>query len=384
MLTATLALVTLIGIEKIATFVVMLSILVVLHELGHFVVARRCGVRVNEFAVGMGPKVVGWTSPRSGTLYSLRVLPIGGFCLMEGEDNKHSEAEQQRDFRAHATEGRPEPSGNANFQAKSPLQRLAIVAAGPISNFVLCYVILLAGAVAFGVQSDNVQPLVGDVVAGMPAAQAGIRPGDRIVQLDGTPVSSGKALVDAIHASLGKRLHVVYERDGQQTAIDVTAKACPPPHKDMGCIGFTPFPQYQHVGFGTAVADSGVQFLNIADETVGMVALLATHFAKYADQVSGPIGMAQMSATVQDWGWGPYFSFAALISFALGLFNLLPVPALDGGRAAFIVAELIRGRPVDPEKEAMVHVAGFAVLMAVVLLVAFHDIVRIATGNGVL
>ena len=94
--------------------------------------------------------------------------------------------------------------------------------------------------------------------------------------------------------------------------------------------------------------------------------------------------MGQVAATVQDWGWGPYFSLAATISFALGLFNLLPIPALDGGRAAFIIAELIRGRPVDPEKEAMVHIAGFAALMALIMLVAFHDIVRIVSGQGVM
>jgi regulator of sigma E protease len=109
-----------------------------------------------------------------------------------------------------------------------------------------------------------------------------------------------------------------------------------------------------------------------------------TQFSKYSPQVSGPIGMGQAAATVQDWGWGPYLTFAATISFALGLFNLLPIPALDGGRAAFIIAELIRGRPVDPEKEAMVHLAGFAALIALVMLVAFHDITRIVTGQGVL
>ena len=112
--------------------------------------------------------------------------------------------------------------------------------------------------------------------------------------------------------------------------------------------------------------------------------LLVTQFAKYAPEIAGPIGMGQVAATVQDWGWGPYFSLAATISFALGLFNLLPIPALDGGRAAFIVAELIRGRPVDPEKEAMVHIAGFAALMALIMLVAFHDIVRIVSGQGIM
>jgi regulator of sigma E protease len=375
-----LAIVTLIGIEKVLTFLVMLSVLIVLHELGHFVLARRNGVRVNEFSVGFGPKLLGWTSPRSGTHYSLRALPIGGYCSMEGEDSKTSEAEQQRAFLS----GRHYADGN--FQAKSPWRRLSIVLAGPFANFLLCYAILLVGALAFGVASDKAnQPVVGEVLPGSPAAIAGLRPGDRIVALDNIEIVNGKKLVDTIHASLARRLDLVYERNGARTEVFVTPRACPAQvGKGLGCIGFSPVPAYERVGLARAVSESAQEFGAIADQTLGGIALLVTQFNKYAPQIAGPIGMGQVAATVQDWGWGPYFSLAATISFALGLFNLLPIPALDGGRAAFIIAELIRGRPVDPEKEAMVHIAGFAALMALIVLVAFHDIARIVNGQGVL
>jgi regulator of sigma E protease len=358
----------------------MLSVLIVLHELGHFFVARRVGVRVNEFAVGMGPKLLGWTSPRSGTLYSLRALPIGGYCAMQGEDGKTSEAEQQREFReAHQPE-------SDNFQAKSAWNRLVIVLAGPAANFVLCYAILLVAALAFGVAGNENQPVVGMIVKGSAAAVAGLQPGDRIVEIDGVPIRNGAILVDTIHASLGRKLDLVYQRNGLRTEVFVTPAACaiPPGKRGWGCIGFAPVPAYQRVGAWEAVGVSGVEFRNVAENTVGSVVLLVTQFSKYAPQLSGPIGIGQVATTVQDWGWGPYFSLAATISFALGLFNLLPIPALDGGRAAFIVAELIRGKPVDPEKEAIVHIAGFAALMALMLLVAFHDIVRIASGEGVM
>jgi regulator of sigma E protease len=374
-----IAVVTLVGIEKVITFLVMLSILVVLHELGHFVLARRNGVRVNEFSVGFGPRLAEWTSPRSGTRYALRIFPIGGYCAMEGEDNKTSEAQQQREFLSTRA------GADGNFQAKSPWRRLAIILAGPFANFVLCYVILLIGALAFGVASDKAQPVVGEVIAGSPAQIAGIRPGDRIVSLNGVAITNGKMLVDTIHASLGKRLDLTYERNGTRTEIYVTPKPCPASvGKSLGCIGFSPVPAYERVGFAEAVRQSGAEFSSIADQTLAGIVLLVTQFAKYAPQVSGPIGMGQVAVTVQDWGWGPYFSLAATISFALGLFNLLPIPALDGGRAAFIIAELIRGRPVDPEKEAMVHVAGFAALMALIMLVAFHDIARLVNGQGVM
>jgi regulator of sigma E protease len=391
----------------------MLSVLIVLHELGHFVLARRNGVRVNEFAVGFGPKLLAWTSPRTGTVYTVRALPIGGFCAMEGEDNKVSEAQQQRDFlagkrdqeqlpatsmfssveaadnRVDSSQAQASPAetlSESNFQAKSPWRRLAIILAGPLANFVLCYAILLVGALAFGVASDKTnQPIVGEVLPSSPAAIAGIRPGDRIVAIDNRAIASGKMLVDTIHAALGKKLDLVYERNGARTEVYVVPKSCPAQvGRNLGCIGFSPVPAYVHVGFGPALRQSADQFGAIASQTFGGIALLVTQFSKYAPQIAGPIGMGQVAATVQDWGWGPYFSLAATISFALGLFNLLPIPALVGGRAAFIVAELIRGRPVDPEKEAMVHIAGFAALMALIMLVAFHDISRIVSGQGVM
>jgi regulator of sigma E protease len=361
---------------KIAIFVATLSILVVLHEYGHFLIARRNGVRVNEFAVGMGPKIFGWTSPRSGTLYSFRALPIGGFCAMEGEDNKTSEAEQQREFIQA-------PVDNANnFQAKSPWSRLAIVLAGPIANFILCYVILLIAALTFGAQGDTPEAVVGPLVGGSPGQIAGLHAGDRIVELNGKSIKDGTQLVGTIHASLGKQLDLVYARDGTRTEVFLKTMPCPQ-DKKLGCIGFSPIGTFHRVGFVEAFVVSGRDFVGIADQTVGNLVLLATHFSTYASQVSGPIGMGQAATAYQDFGWGLYLRFAALISFALGVFNLLPLPALDGGRAAFIVAELIRGKPVDPEREAVVHIAGFAALMALMLVIALHDVTRIVSGHGV-
>jgi regulator of sigma E protease len=376
-----LAIVTLASIGKIVTFLVMLSILIVLHEYGHFLVARRNGVRVNEFSVGMGPLITSWTSPRTGTQYSLRALPIGGYCAMEGEDNKTSEAEQQREFRAAPTDV---PN---NFQAKNPWNRLSIILAGPVANFILAYVILLLGAVAFGVPSDHLdRAVVTAVVAGSPADQHGLKPGDRIlsVSADGKKVTNANALVTTIHASLGKTIDVTYERDGIAKMIELAPAPCPPQvGVKLGCIGFSPEPAFERVGLLSAIQYSGLEYANVADQTFMSLGLLVTHFTKYAGQVSGVVGMGQVAGIVQDFGWGPYLSLAATISFALGLFNLLPIPALDGGRAAFIVAELLRGKPIDPDKEALVHVAGFAALMALMLLVAFHDLARIFSGQGV-
>ena len=225
------------------------------------------------------------------------------------------------------------------------------------------------------------------VVAGSPADQHGLKPGDRIVSVsaNGKKVTNANALVTTIHDSLGKTIDLTYERDGVAKMIEIAPAPCPPEvGTKLGCIGFSPEPAFERVPLVSAVRYSALEFAGVADQTFMSLGLLVTHFTKYAGQISGPVGMGQIAGIVQDFGWGPYFSFAATISFALGLFNLLPIPALDGGRAAFIIAELLRGKPIDPDKEAVVHIAGFAALMALMLLVAFHDIARIVSGQGVL
>ena len=374
-----LTLPNLIGIEKIVVFLVMLSILIVLHEGGHFLVARLNRVRVNDFAVGMGPTLLKWTSPRSGTNYRLNLFPIGGYCAMQGEDGKTSEAEQQRDFRG---EGSYAPD---NFQAKTPLRRLAIVVAGPIANFILALALFFGAAVLFGVPSDEAAPQIAGLQDNMPAKLAGMQVGDTIVRVNDTAIANGDMLVKLIHGSAGKRLHIVFERDGVQHAVDLTAVPRKDPSgsgKIVGLTGFIPRAVFKPVGPIAAIPIAWTAFTSGIEQQLGGIIALVSHPAANAGQLHGIVGIAQVAGQVQDFGWAPYISLAAAISISLGIFNLLPVPALDGGRAAFIVVEMLRGRPVDPEKEAYVHLGGFAVLIALILMVSYRDIARIISGQG--
>ncbi|MDQ6929918.1 MAG: M50 family metallopeptidase [Candidatus Eremiobacteraeota bacterium] len=365
--------------EKVLTFLFMLSLLVVLHELGHFLVARRNGVRVNEFAVGFGPKLVKWTSRNTGTTYAINLLPIGGYCAMQGEDGKSTEAEQKREFiSAGGHEG-------DNFQSKTTWQRFAIVVAGPIANFILAFFILFAAASIFGVKGDANQPIVGPLVAGMPAQKAGVQVGDKVVSIDGVAVANGTRLIETIHHSLGKHLKMTLSRDNVAYTVDLVPATCPPPNPKgaNGCIGFTPVPVIVHVGLAQALDESVADMRNMWDQTIGGLGLLISHPRQYGGNVTGIVGMERAASAYQDFGPALYLQLAALISFTLGVFNLLPFPALDGGRAVFIVAEMLRGKPVDPEKEALVHVAGFAVLMLVMIAVTYHDIANLIAGKGV-
>jgi regulator of sigma E protease len=364
--------------EKLLLFLVMLSVLVVLHEYGHFLLARRNGVRVNDFALGMGPTLLKWTSKRSGTNYRLNLLPIGGYCAMQGEDGKTTESEQRREFLASGAGEQDD-----NFQAKSPLQRLSIVVAGPIANFVVALVLLFVSAAVFGVADQLPTTKVYQLTPGFPAEAAGIRPGDDIVAIDGVPMHDGEQLVHTIYARPGKAIRVTYRRDGRDTTVAITTRTmADAAGKPQGRIGFSPMPSLRRASIPEAASYAWNQFAAIVNGTLGVLGHLVTNFAGTASQIQGPIGIAQVSSQVADFGAGAYLSLAAALSISLGIFNLLPIPALDGGRGIFILVEMLRGKPVDPGKEALVHVGGFAALMVVMLAVAYHDIVRIVAGKA--
>ncbi len=380
------------GIGKIAVFLLMLSVLVVLHEYGHFIMARLNGVRVNDFAVGFGPTLLKWTSPRSGTNYRLNLLPIGGYCAMQGEDGKTSEAEQQRHFREGndagnfgviaATAAGAVYAGD-NFQAKTPLRRLSIIVAGPIANFLLAYAILFVAAVTFGIASNTSSTKIGPVEAGSPAAKAGLQIGDQVDTVDGVRYANGEKLVAKIRASAGVPLRLAFTRHGAQQSVTVTPRADKDGGKTIGRVGFIRIPEFQRVSPLAALPIAATEFGNGLVGQLSGYAQLLSHPARMAASVSGPIGMSRAASAYQDLGWGLYLGLAAMISIALGVLNLLPFPALDGGRAVFIVAEMLRGRPVEPDKEALVHVTGFAVLMVLMVFVAYRDIANILTGKGV-
>ena len=364
--------------DKLLLYLAMLSVLVILHEYGHFILARRNGVRVTDFALGMGPTLAKWTSPRSGTIYRLNAFPIGGYCQMKGEDGKTNEAEQQREFRNGAV-----VHDHDNFQAKTPLQRLAIVLGGPAANFIVALVLLVAGGLIFGIPGRTPSTVIQQLQPAMPAQQAGLRPGDRITAIDGVGIVDGNALVDLIHRSAGKPLHVTYVRDGHVAQVTAVPKLSPGPDgKTEGHLGFVPLTQPERASFGDVMDWSWRNFAGITTSTFGALGALVSHPAAVAGQLQGPVGMAKAAGQAAELGPLWFITLAALISVNLGIFNLLPIPALDGGRGVFILVEMLRGKPVDPEKEALVHFGGFAVLIALMIAVSFHDVVRWKAGTG--
>ena len=260
--------------EKLLLFLVMLSVLVVLHEYGHFLLARRNGVRVDDFALGMGPTLLKWTSKRSGTNYRLNLFPIGGYCAMKGEDGKTTEAEQQRAFRNDGLHD------DDNFQAKTPLQRLAIVVAGPVANFIVALVLLFVSYAVFGVADRAPTTKVYQLVPGYPAQKAGLHPGDVITQIDGVTMRDGDQLVHTIYASPGKTLHVTYVRDGRPAEVDIVTKTVPDGHgKAQGRLGFSPMPAMRPASIPEAAVGAWSQFGLVFMGTLNVLGQLVTNFS---------------------------------------------------------------------------------------------------------
>lgn len=328
----------------ILSFIFVFGMIVFAHELGHFLTAKYNGIKVHEFALGMGPAIV--KKQGAETLYSLRAFPIGGFVKMEGED------EASEDPRS--------------FSNKKPYQRLLVLAAGAFMNFVLAYVLLVIIMFAMGSPSN----IVGDIVPDYPAVQAGIIANDEIVSINGVAIKNWDAVIENINNSKGETLtiEVLRGRDERLT-FDVVPRV----REDGGYqIGIqTKFVKRIDQSFGMAWK----QFVSFFTDIFKFFTSIGK--SEVEAELVGPVGLVSIIGEVSRQGIMNLLLLAAYISINLGIVNLLPFPALDGGRIIFVIIEMIMGKPIDREKEGYVHFIGFAILMALMVFLVFKDISRL-------
>lgn len=328
----------------ILSFIFVFGMIVFAHELGHFLTAKYNGIKVHEFALGMGPVLL----KRQGaeTLYSLRAFPIGGYVKMEGED------EASEDPRS--------------FSNKKPLQRLLVLAAGAFMNFVLAYVLLVIIMFSMGSPSN----IVGDIVPDYPAVEAGIIAGDEIVSINGEEIKNWDAVIENINSSNGETLTIEVIRDGDEK---LTFDVVPRVRDDGGYqIGIqTKFVKRIDQAFGMAWK----QFVSFFTDIFKFFTSIGK--SEVDAELVGPVGLVSIIGEVSRQGIMNLLLLAAYISINLGIVNLLPFPALDGGRIIFVVIEMIMGKPIDREKEGYVHFIGFAILMALMVFLVFKDISRL-------
>lgn len=324
----------------------MLLVLVIPHEWGHLIVAKLCGVKVNEFSVGMGPLL--FKRQKGETQYSVRLLPLGGYCAMEGEE------ESSDDPRAYSN--------------KSNLQKVAILLAGVTMNVIIAILAVTIAYTIGGVPSNT----LGGVDAGSPAAAGGLQAGDKIIEIDGNAVNSWNDIlidIDAYHE--GDRLEIVYKRDGDAKTAFVTPEYNSETERYMIGIsaGVTRDPLTCITYGARATWDLGKM----------MIEAFQSMFKRgiSRDDVAGPVGLVRVVGQASSYGIESYLMLLALVSLNLALFNIIPIPGLDGGKIFFIILKVISGGRINDDMEYKATVVGMVLLITLFILVTYNDIMNI-------
>lgn len=330
--------------------IIIFGALIFVHELGHFTVAKINDVRVDEFALGMGPKIAG--IKKGETLYSLRAFPLGGFVRMAGMEPGEEEDDDPR-----------------GFNKKTVLQRAAVIFAGPFMNFVMALFLFIMVFMVMGVPS-NVN-VIGQVIPDNPAAQAGLRDGDRIVAIEGKEVNTWMELVTTIHTHPGKEIRVTFVRDQKEQTVSMVTEI--DPQSGQGRIGI--MQSWEKKGFFASIALGMRQAYEFTKLLIVALGQMITGMV--APEVAGPVGVVQMVGEVARFGIASLLTFAGILSINLGVINLFPIPALDGSHLVFLGLEGLRGRPIDPAKQNMIHLVGFALLMILMVVITYQDILRL-------
>ena len=335
---------------SIIVTIVILCVLIVVHEFGHFIVAKINGVYVEEFSLGMGPKLLQWG--KKETRYSVRLLPIGGYVKMCGED------EDSENPRA--------------FCNKSVLQRMAIIFCGPFMNFLIAIVFFMVAYMYFGAPSPSTT--LGEIVKDSPAAVAGLETGDKVYAIDGVEVNSWNEMVEQIRSKPNQEIVFEYEHDGeleQTTIIPILDET-----GSYGIIGVT-----QSIEKANVIASIKTGFMQTYQFTKLMIVSLVDMVTGDAPvEVGGPVMIEQTVDAYMQEGFMYLFLLAGILSINLGIINLLPIPALDGSRLVFLLIEGIRRKPVPSDKEAMVHFIGLIAMFGLMIFITYQDILRITTG----
>lgn len=345
------------NIISIIIAIIIFSIIILFHELGHFLLAKSNGIRVNEFSLGLGPTLFGLK--KGETRYSLKLLPFGGACMMEGEDEESDDAR--------------------SFYSKSVWARISVVAAGPVFNFIMAFLlsVILIGSIGVDL------PVLSGVMEDYPAEAAGMKEGDEIVRLDQKRILCYREISMYLYYHDGEEVNVTYKRDGQtmQTVLK------PKYNEESGryLVGFLSNSARTKLGIGATLRYSVHEVKYWIESTIKGLGMLVTGRASIND-MSGPVGIVRTigeTYTESVKQSGHYLAMmnmlnmSILLSANLGVMNLLPIPALDGGRLLFLIIEAIRRKRIDANKEGFVHFVGLMILLGLMALVLFNDVRKI-------
>ena len=364
-------------ITLIAALIVF-SAVIAIHEFGHFAVAKLCGIQVNEFSIGMGPVL--WKKNHKGTQYSLRALPVGGFVALEGEESPESQqaeqARDQQDASPEAADGAEPPVGIPLNEA--PVwQRILVMAAGAFMNFVLGFavLVLLVAAQEGVLTSKTIYSIEENALCG----QTGLQPGDEILAVNGRRCFVANDILYELMRTEQYRARFTVKRDGQTVELpdvqfDTWQDADGGVHMTLGFVVYgirkTPASVLKEA-WNSTLYYGRIVFTSLADLLKGRESI---------NNLSGPVGIVTAIGQAASYGWRDVLELLALITINLGIFNLLPFPALDGGKVVFLVIEGVTGHAVPEKLQGVLTVAAFGLLFGLMLFATYNDIIRLVTG----
>jgi regulator of sigma E protease len=367
-------------IGYIVPFLFVLTIVVFFHELGHFMMARLCGIKVLVFSIGFGPEITGFND-RYGTRWKLSAIPLGGYVKFFGDENAASVPDQG----AAAVMTDAERKDSFVFQPVA--SRAAVVAAGPIANFVLAIAIFAVIFMTVGKQTTSAR--VDSVQAGSAAQTAGFMPGDLVLSINGEKIESFSDMQRVVSISAGEPLTVVVDRGGAQVSLKATPQLRE--IKDnfgnvhrLGVLGISRSMspgdvKTEKAGPVRAVVMGAQETWFVVDRTLAYISGVFTG-REAADQLGGPIRIAQVSGQVATAGFTALIHLTAVLSVSIGLLNLFPIPLLDGGHLLFYAIETIRGRPLSERAQEVGFRIGLAIVVMLMIFATFNDILRLATS----
>ena len=340
---------------------IMLGVIVTVHEFGHYIVGRLCGIGILEFNVGFGPKLISWK--KNGIQYALRAIPLGGSCMFLGED---------------------EDNDNPRAMNNQPVwKRFLTVLAGPFMNFVLAFLVCAIMLNAYFIAETY--PVIDQVIDGMPAAEAGLLPGDRIVGVNGEAIGEGGEGVQAISTAIqsgaqGEPVEIAVERGGDRVTLTMTPQLVTDEESGTSRLQIGIVFSGRTFTFFESIAESGRYMVETTGTMLDSLRRLFFH-GEGLEDTAGTVGIIAVVSQRAREGMYMVLWLMFIISLNLGIVNLLPLPALDGGRLVFLIVEAIRRKPIPPEKEGLVHGIGLMLLFGLFIVLTYRDIVRLITGG---
>ncbi|MCE3233195.1 MAG: Zinc metalloprotease [Rickettsiaceae bacterium] len=352
------------------SFIVILSVIVFIHEFGHYYIAKLCGVKIEVFSIGFGKELFGWDD-KSGTRWKVSLLPFGGYVKMFGDVNPASIPDNEK------IAGFTSEEQKIAFHTKPLYMKSAIVAFGPIANFLLA-IVIIAGMFTYD-GKPNVVPVVGRVLENSAAAQAGLTIGDTILSMDNEKIGSFNDIQRIIAINTGTSIETTFLRNGQEQTVSITPIITS--RKDMfgndikaamlGISSNTIF--YEKLNILQALGAATVETYNISTSTLKAIGQMITG-ERSVKEISGPIGIAKYSGQSAEQGWRTVLWFMAVLSINLGLVNFFPIPVLDGGHLLYYAVEAVRGKPLADKVQQWGFKIGIALVVTLAIFAIFNDI----------